>query len=160
MAPFRLVKRRGDGYELRLLGRQKTTLHESLDALRQLLIAENPASDPGVARLFPPAYPDDLLRNLDFERGAGNALLAERLAGLDEADTALDAARVTEEQLFTLMRALNDVRLVLGTRLELTEDTRRQDLPDDEARETYDLYMWLSFVFDQLVSAAEDTLDG
>jgi Domain of unknown function (DUF2017) len=159
MAPWRLVKRKGDRYEIRLLPRQKDTIRESLDGLRQLLIVENPASDAGVARLFPPAYPDDLLQNLDFERGAGNALLAERLRDLDDAEVALDAQRISQDQLLSLLRVLNDVRLVLGTRLELTEDTQPNDLPDDESRATFDLYRWLSFVLDQLLLGLEDTVE-
>ena len=74
MAVRKLVRRKRDGFDLRFDDNERDLLGHLLGELRSLLIAENPASDPGVARLFPPAYPDDLLQNLDFERGAGNEI--------------------------------------------------------------------------------------
>ena len=112
MAVRRLVRRRGHKYELRLDDAERALLRQQLGSIRSLLLAESPASDPGVARLFPPAYPDDLLQNLDYERSAGNGLLAERLAGLDEAEAALAGQRVSEERLMALLRCSNDLRLV------------------------------------------------
>lgn len=149
----RLVRPRNDGFALGLDARELDVLRQALGELRALLIAENPASDPGVARLFPPAYPDDLLQNLDFERTAGNGLLAQRLAGLDDAESALAAPIVSEEQLMALMRSANDLRLIYGIRLEITESTSRGDIVGDEARGTFDLYAWLGWLVDDIVTA-------
>jgi hypothetical protein len=147
----RLLRRRRGGYELRLDGTERDLLRQLLSDLRALLVSENTASDPGVARLFPPAYPDDLLENLDYERGAGHGLLAERLAGLDLAVAALDAATPTEEQLMALLRSINDLRIVYGIRLDVTEETGPGDFDDERERATFDLYMWLGWIVQHLV---------
>jgi hypothetical protein len=153
MAGRRLVRARKDGYELRLDATERELLHHVLGELRSLLIEENPATDPAVARLFPPAYPDDLLENLDFERRAGNGLLAERLAGLDKADAAIDAPRLSEDELQALMRAVNDLRLVYGVRLEVTEESGRADFARGQEQATFDLYVWLGWLLEHIVRA-------
>jgi Domain of unknown function (DUF2017) len=156
VAVRKLVRRKRDGYDLRFDDEERELLGHLLDELRSLLIAENPASDPGVARLFPPAYPDDLLQNLDYERGAGNELLAQRLATIDEAEQALAASRVSEEQLMALLRAVNDLRLVYGVKLEVTEESGRSDFTDDRSRATFDLYVWLGWLVEHMVSGLND----
>jgi hypothetical protein len=148
-----LVRRRRNGFELQLDDHERDLLKAQLGSMRSLLLAESPASDPGVARLFPPAYPDDLLENLDYERTAGNGLLAQRLAGLDEAEAALAGGRVSEERLLALLRSINDLRLVYGVRLDVTEETERIDFTDDQDRATYDIYGWLGWLTQQIVDA-------
>ncbi len=157
MGAPRLVRRRRDGYELRLEVRERELLREQLGSMRALLLAENPASDVGVARLFPPAYPDDLLENLDYERTAGNGLLEERLAGLDEAEAALRDQRVSEERLTALLRCINDLRLVYGVRLDVTEETARADFDDPQDLATFDLYLWLGWLIEHIVGALGDS---
>jgi hypothetical protein len=156
VAVRRLVRRRRDGYELRLDEPERDLLREQLGSMRSLLLAENPASDAGVARLFPPAYPDDLLQNLDYERTAGNGLLAERLSGLDEAEAALTDQRVTEARLLALLRAINDLRLIYGVRLDVTEETGRADFDDAHDRATYDVYLWLGWLMEHIVGALSE----
>lgn len=156
MAALRLVRRRKDGFELRLDDRERELLTHELASMRTLLLAESPASDPGVARLFPPAYPDDLLQNLDYERSAGNGLLAERLAGLDDAEAAVADERVSEARLLALLRSINDLRLVHGVRLDVTEETGRGDLADAGDRATFDVYVWLGWLMEQIVRALGD----
>jgi Domain of unknown function (DUF2017) len=139
------------GFELRLDDAERDMLRHLLDEQRQLLNAESSASDPAVARLFPPAYPDDLLQNLDYERAAGAGLLADRIAGLQDAEAAIDAPHPGEEQLLALLRSLNDLRLVWGVRLDISEDTDEADFPDAQDRNTYHLYLWLSWLVQSLV---------
>jgi hypothetical protein len=153
----KLVRPRRDGYELRLDDSERDLLRGVIGELRTLLIAESPASDPAVGRLFPPAYPDDLLQNLDFERTAGSGLLAGRLQGLDEAEAALDAPRLSEEALMALMGAVNDLRLVYGTRLNVTEESSRDGFIDERERATFDLYLWLGWLIEHMVEALADT---
>ena len=151
MANPRLLRRTRGGYDLRLDGTERDLLRRLLDELRALLIAESTASDPAVARLFPPAYPDDLLENLDFERGAGSGLLAERLAGLDGAAASLDAKAPTEDQLMALLRSINDLRIVYGVKLDITEETGPDDFGDERERATFELYLWLGWIVQNLV---------
>ena len=153
MAVRKLVRRHRDGFELRLDDNERALLRALIAELRALLIAENPATDPAVGRLFPPAYPDDLLQNLDFERSAGSGLLAERLAGLDEAEAALGAPRLSEDALMALMRVVNDLRLVYGTRLDVTEESESDHFATEAERDTFDLYVWLGWLIGHMVEA-------
>jgi hypothetical protein len=151
VAGRRLLRRTRGGYELRLTDTERDLLRRLLGDLRTLLMAENTASDPAVARLFPPAYPDDLLENLDYERGAGHGLLADRLRGLDDAVAALDAEHPAEDQLMALLRSINDLRIVYGVKLDVTEETGPGDFDDERERATFDLYMWLGWIVQHLV---------
>jgi Domain of unknown function (DUF2017) len=153
VAARKLVRNHRDGFELRLDDTERDLLRSVIGELRTLLIAENPATDPAVGRLFPPAYPDDLLQNLDFERTAGSGLLAERLKGLDEAEVALSAPRLSEDSLMALMRVVNDLRLVYGTRLDVTEESTYESFKDDRERMTFDLYLWLGWLIENIVGA-------
>ncbi|MDO4240252.1 DUF2017 family protein [Micrococcus sp.] len=98
---------------------------------------ERPApQDPAVARLLPDAMP----HADEHERARQRALTEDALtaAKLDDARRALQALRSTRvtvphEQAVSFGRALNDVRLVLATRLgiETDEDARRVHAVDD-----------------------------
>jgi hypothetical protein len=150
----RPITRAGDVYRIRLNDAARETLRTLCGELRRLLVNENPASDSAVARLFPPAYPEDPLRNLDYERGAGNDLLAGRLAALDTVTDTLDASRLTEEQLLAWLGAINDLRLVLGTRLDVSEDTTEETFAADErAGPIYEQYTFLTWLEDLIVDA-------
>ena len=63
-----------------------------------------------------------------------------------------DARRLTADEADAWIRTLNDARLVLGTRLEVTEETTEEDLRDDPARvAAFRHYQLLSAVVDGLV---------
>ena len=156
MAQDAFVVRHGDGFELRLDDNDLALLRRIIGELRALLISENPASDPAVARLFPPAYPDDILRNLDYEQTAGGGLLAERLADLDRAEAALGAARADEDALMALMRTVNDLRLVYGTRLDVKEESEPEDFAEDGDRATFYLYVRLAWLIQDALEALGD----
>jgi hypothetical protein len=129
------------------------------DDLRELLINEHAAGDPAVARLFPAAY-DDPLRNLDYERDAGNQLLASRLADLDTVQGTLANETLSEDELLAWLRTINDTRLVLGTRLDVTEESTFADFAGDEAAtETFDLYHLLGELQAWMLAALDPELE-
>ena len=114
-------------------------------------------SDPVLARLFPSAY-EDAAESADFRRYTEATLRDGKRA---DAQTMLDSARpgrseLTIEQAQAWLRALNDVRLALGTKLEVTEEihdeiaTMSEDDPRYPAYVTYD---WLTYLQDTLVRA-------
>ena len=49
-------------------------------------------------------------------------------------EASIDADRLTEEQLLSWLGVLNDLRLVLGTRLEITEETTQYDFAAGDPR--------------------------
>ncbi|MFF0310187.1 DUF2017 domain-containing protein [Streptosporangium sp. NPDC004379] len=117
-----------------------------------------PSGDPVLARLFPSAYEDDREAAADFRRYTEATL---RDGKRTDARTVLDSAapgrvELTREQAHSWLRALNDVRLALGTRLEVTEDVHEEfaELAEDDPRyPAYVTYDWLTYLQDTLVRA-------
>lgn len=133
------------------------------DPLARLVGIEGSASppqDPALARLFPDAYPDDVEASADFRRFTERSLRELKVAN---AETALDTLRRSGEKV-TLSAAeatawlgtLTDIRLALGSRLEITEDSLEElaGLPDDDPRSaSFHVYDWLTFLQESLVQA-------
>lgn len=106
-------------YSLGLPGDLRTQLGQSLAELRDLLLT-GPTED--TARLNPPAYGTDDRRNQQWTAISGDQLLMARLDALDQVERALEANRFTLDDLEETMKAVNLVRLVVGTRLGLESD--------------------------------------
>ena len=69
-------------------------------------------------------------------------------------EASIDADRLTEDQLLSWLGVLNDLRLVLGTRLEITEETTQDDFaPDDPRAQSFALYAYLTWLVDAIVGA-------
>ena len=107
-----------------------------------------------MARLYPPAYRDDPIRNLEYEMVAGDDLTKQRLAAVETMERTIDADRLDEDELTAWIAVANDLRLILGTRLEITEETREGDFPAGDPRaEAFALYAYLTFLVDEAVGA-------
>jgi Domain of unknown function (DUF2017) len=152
--PFKRT-RRGD-FDLRLEPGERDVLRGLPDQLRTLIENEDPTSDPAMARLYPPAYEDDPIRNLEFERMAGDDLTSQRLSSIATMEGSIDAERLTEDQLLSWLGVLNDLRLVMGTRLEITEEMTEHDFaPDDPRASAFALYAYLTWLVDAIVRALD-----
>jgi hypothetical protein len=147
------VFERGKGGEVRLsLSREERSLLAGLaEELRALL--DGAPGDPSLRRLSPPAYEE-----ADDERAyrelMGSELLDGRRAALDLVAETVDRKSLSPEQAETWLRALNDLRLVLGTRLDVQEDTFAQE-PDlsDPRGHALAVYAYLSWIQEQLIEA-------
>jgi hypothetical protein len=141
--------RRGD-YELRLPEGERELLRSLPGQLRQTLSTK----DAGVARLFPPAYAEDPERDAEYRRMVHEDLLAGHLEALQVMEETIDARRLSEEELTSWLGALNDRRLVLGTRLNVTEETYHEEM-EPEAPDTpaYALFFYLGWLEEQIVEA-------
>jgi hypothetical protein len=146
----RIERTRQGDYRLRLTRHERDALRSLPAQLRELLDTD----DPSLVRLFPPAYADDPASNADYERLTRDSLLAKRLQALRVMEETVDADRLTEEQLSGWLGALNDLRLVLGTRLDVTEDVYERELdPNDPRAPELALYAYLSWLQEQAVAA-------
>jgi hypothetical protein len=139
------------GVELRLSRDERSLLAGLVAELRALL--EGDAGDPSLTRLFPPAYDEE-----DDERAyrdlMGDELLDGRRAALELVAETVDRDRLTAEEADTWLRALNDLRLVLGTRLDVQEDTFADGLDESDPRApALAVYGYLSWIQEQLVGA-------
>ncbi|HLT16531.1 MAG TPA: DUF2017 family protein [Acidimicrobiales bacterium] len=152
----RRVRRRGPGrYELRLPATERTVLADLVAQLRELLVATT--DDPLVRRLFPTAYHVDADRDREYQQLVRDELLERRLAALSTVEETLELDSLDEAQLTGWMTAINDVRLVLGTRLDVSEEPVEIDLDDPEAP-PYAVYEYLGFLLSQVVDALEGDL--
>ncbi len=148
----RRVRRvRKGGVELRLSESERDFLRSLAPQMRELL--ETP-DDPAVARLFPTAYLEDEQRQAEYALLAGGELRDSHLAALATLEATADAQRLDAEQAEAWMRALNEVRLVLGTRLDVTEEGHERPTdPDDPRVAAFAAYDYLSMLQGELIDA-------
>ena len=64
--------------------------------------------------------------------------------------------RLTAEQAAAWLSALNDVRLALGTTLEVSEDMPDELPPDDPRASHLPVYHWLTWVQESLIQAVTE----
>jgi Domain of unknown function (DUF2017) len=147
----RQIRRDADGnVRLHLQRHEVALLRELLDELESLL--EDP-EDPALRRLFPPAHADH--ENEEQYRSlVGDQLLSGRTKALATVRDTLGTNTLDPDQADAWLRALNDLRLVLGTRLDVSEeiDYAELDLEDPHGRELA-VYGYLSWLQEQLVEA-------
>jgi Domain of unknown function (DUF2017) len=149
------TRRRGGEIGLTLSRDERALLSGLAAELREQLDGE-PGDDPSMRRLFPPAY-DDEAEEHAYRELAGDSLLDGRRAALDLLANTVDQKRLSAEEADAWLRALNDLRLVLGTRLDVQEDTFTGDLsPDDPNAPALAVYGYLTWIQDQLVTALSD----
>lgn len=129
-----------------------------------------PPEDRVVARLLPDFYRrDPITGDTDEEDAdAAGAMRSLHEPALLEAKTGAaqlvletcppmgGKVKLTSEQADNWLTAINDVRLALGTALDV-EDDMPDELPEDDLRrEHLGVYQWLTWVQDSLVSAILD----
>ncbi|WP_067452951.1 DUF2017 domain-containing protein [Actinomadura macra] len=130
------------------------------DELASMGIAEDAtkSDDPVLARLFPDAYRDDGEAAGEFRRYTEMGL---RDGKREAANTVLSSLKepradiiLDQEQAQAWLRALNDVRLALGTRLDIGEEwydeASRLD-PRDPRTPMFAAYDWLTMLQESLV---------
>ncbi len=120
----------------------------------------SPPEDPVLARLLPDAYRDDPEAAGEFRRYTEQGLRSGKAAA---AQTVLDTlpaggghVRLGPEDAQAWLRALNDVRLAIGTVLGITEDyeDEMEAASWADPRSAYlEVYHWLGYVQDSLVRA-------
>ncbi|MEW1750248.1 DUF2017 domain-containing protein [Streptomyces angustmyceticus] len=133
-----------------------------------------PPADPVLARFFPDAYggpdlvPDDDVRaaSAEFRRYTENDLRARKredalalIRALDTLAPAGDSAtlRLDARECRQWLGALNDLRLAIGTRLEVTDEEDGGELlrlPDSDPRKPMVMaYLWLGGLQETLVES-------
>jgi len=133
-----------------------------------------PPDDPVLQRLLPDAYRDDAEGAAEFRRFTEQGLREGKVRNALTVIESLTAGGMTQDemqvsdvevdvdldadQVQAWLRCLNDIRLSLATRLEITEDDdRRSAIPDnDPAAVLHDIYDWLGFAQETLVQSLGD----
>ncbi len=155
----RRVKRgRGGGFDLRIPADERELLRSVGPQLRAVLVRDaadaQSGGDSAVSRLFPVAYPDDEDRETEYRLLVHDELLSSHLGALTVLEDTIDAEHLDEDQLLAWMRALNHVRLVLGTRLDVTEDGDERPLsPRDPRAPAFAVYDYLTYLQGEIIEA-------
>jgi hypothetical protein len=148
----RNFQRQGDRVRLRLDVHERLLLTDLLDELGRLL--DDP-DDPELRRLFPPAYSDQL-DDEQYRSLVRDQLVSGRAKALATVRETLVDETLDLEQADQWLRALNDMRLVLGTRWDVTEQLEYAALDPDEPRDReLAVYGYLSWLQEQLVEALQ-----
>jgi cation transport regulator ChaB len=105
-------------------------------------------------RLFPAAYhrPEDAEHEIEFRKYMREELITSKMAAMAVlAETAHDDV-LTEEQMMAWMGSLNDVRLVLGTQLDVHEGMDFDDFDEQDPNlPAFAAYHWLSLLVGAVV---------
>ena len=123
-----------------------------------------PSDDPAVARLLPNAYADEA-ESADFRRFTERDL---RQTKVQHATTVLEEIERSGEKITvgspeSWLGTLNDARLAIGTRIQISEDNHEElaGLSEDDPRAgLFHVYDWLTFLQESLVRCLDPTLYG
>jgi len=145
-----MVSRARDGtFQLRMSDDERDLIASLAGQLRDLLVGDE---TDGLERLFPPGYADDPDREQEYQQLTHDELLTKRLASVDVVEQTVTQTSLDEDQLNAWMGAVNDLRLVLGTRLDVTEDMDDIEF-DDPRAPTFAVYHYLTHVLAEIVHA-------
>jgi hypothetical protein len=115
--------------------------------LEVLALLENDADNAALKRLFPPAYAaeDDTEFEAEYRRLMGDDLRDRHRTALETLVATADAKELNDEQAQAWLIALNELRLVLGTTLDVQEEEDEPE-PDDPRASGWALYQYLSYL--------------
>lgn len=146
----------------------------SIDPFEAMLDFSGPTTepeDPVLARLFPTAYPEDDEAAADFRRFTEAGLRDEKarnaVAIIDELEEGGLPTELAEDGLvidveldrgraLQWMKSFTDIRLAVATRLGVEEGDEDfwESLPDEDPRaHVYDIYNWVGYLQETLISA-------
>ena len=147
----RIERTRSGDFRLRLADEERRILRTLGAELLSLL--DHDPEDPDLRRLFPPAH-EDPEQEAEFRSLVRDDLMAERERAIETLRATVDRDRLTAEEADAWLRALNDARLLVGTRLDVQEDTLLDDIsPRDPRAHELAVYAYLSWLQEQLVEA-------
>lgn len=150
-----MVRRVGDGtYRLRISDDERDLIMSLVSQLRDMLVSEE---TDGLQRLFPPGYANDEEREQEYRVLTHDELLEKRLAAVDVVEHTIAQTSLDEDQVNAWMGAINDLRLVLGTRLDVSEEMEDVAL-DDPRAPGFAVYHYLTHLLAEIVHARSEAL--
>jgi Domain of unknown function (DUF2017) len=150
----RPIRRTRHGRFVVNLGADERNLLRVLPGQMKTLLTDT--DDPGVRRLFPPAYssPEHQEQAEEYRRLMTEDLVERHREALDTLERTADATELSPAELDGWMRSLNSLRLVLGTRLEVTEEDEISLRMSGE----HALYYFLGYLQECAVEALSDDI--
>lgn len=143
---------------LALLGGEPEASADPLEALLGMPDGEAlRPDDPALARLLPDAYSDDdPAGSAEFRRYTEGDLRAGKRANCTTVLTSLPAGagplHLDRDQALAWLGCLNDLRLVLGSRLDVTDEPEPDPVDSDDPRaQALQVYGWLGWLQESLL---------
>ena len=148
-----VVARDNDLFEITLTVDEKSTLLSFVDQLSDIL-AMGP-DDVRLRRLFPTAYHENPDHDAEYQGYMRDELTQSRSASIVVVKDVLESTDlITAAQLHAFMTVLNNLRLVLGTLLDVGEDDFEDDIDEnDPAFGQWQLYGYLGWLMEWTISA-------
>jgi hypothetical protein len=108
--------------------------------------------DPSTVRVFPVAYADDPKAEADYKQMMGDQLLQQHQRCLDTLAETANAATIDESDIHEWLDALEVLRLILGTQLDVSEDGTIVAESETDPRATqFTVYHYLSMLQGEIV---------
>ncbi len=143
------VLNRDGQISVRLDDTMRALIKQVAEELREVLLVEDPEL---TRRLYPTAYPDDDEAEDDYQEVVHDQLLMQRLDGIDQLQATIDDEEISVDTADAWMNTINQIRLVLGTKLDVGEEQVEIDQDDPEAT-SHVIYQVLSHILEELTSA-------
>jgi hypothetical protein len=115
------------------------------------------SQDPTTKRVFPVAYPNDEAAENEYREMMRNHLSNRHQLALDTLAGTVDSSSVSEEEIHQWLDALEVMRLVLGTQLDVSEDSIMPD-ENDELAPQYAVYSYLSMLQTEIIDSLAESL--
>jgi Domain of unknown function (DUF2017) len=142
-------------YAVELEPEERQLLRGLAAELEHLVVSE----DKAVERLFPPAYRDDPQAEQDYRQLVHRSLASARLEGVRTLQRGAGAARLSHPETEAWCTVLNDLRLVLGERLDVTEELYEDGIGIDHPDAVeLSVYGWLTWLQASIVDALASRL--
>ena len=154
---YRFRQRRDGMVEVRISDDERRLIGDLVEQLRELLLSTSPVGhlDPSLRRLYPAAYVEEVDYELEYQRSKGDHLLERRLSHLDVVAATLSNVELDSDSVTAWITTINDLRLVLGTQLDVSEDDAPGNFDPEDARQRHQaIYHYLSHLLGELVDAA------
>jgi len=154
----RRIRRSSKGVSLKIEDEERQLLGHLIPQLRDVLVGVGPSGevDKGMRRLFPTAHPEDVDKETEFQTSQRDRLLAVRLDRLDLVESTLSSEHLTDSEHSAWITTVNDLRLVLGTRLDVGEEDDHDTVdPEDESGAAAATYHYLGHLLSELIEVVE-----
>ena len=136
-------------------------LRSLVQEMELLLEADIPASDDVLQRLFPDAYEDDEMAR-EYRDLVGDDLKDAKRTALRTVRERLGpqgalTSEIPTEEVTSWLSFLTDLRLAIGTRLGVTDESMEQERdPEDPDAAAWSVLHWLGWVQGSLLDALSD----
>jgi hypothetical protein len=156
----RIARSPRGGYSVRLPEEERallSTLPGQLIGSLEVLDSTDTPVPPALRRLFPTAYPQDHRAEAAYVRLVREELVEHHRSALELLRDTAEVTHLDEAGLQSWLGALNDLRLALGSSLEVSEEPVEPD-PDDPRYLEWVCYHYLSFLQSEVIEALAQSL--